>query len=223
MPVRPVKVRSLPIAPKTISGAISSTRAAITAQVTAPHTASTARAGLRRAIQTKATAASASIAVTSDVFDVDIRIIARPKPTHPIHQIARLGASTAEAAENTTRKVIISPSAFFSCQRPRQAPGKISLITPHSGRTTATAALVTPMITKAVAKISARVDQRHWAASPTPARLVKTMATARRSVISGAIDHSVDSTQRPSSNSSAGDRSRAPKPRRFASMMTDRP
>src|SRR6185312_2612548 len=119
--------------PKIRSEAKNITAAIISSAATADQVAATPAAGPRRTAQTSPSAPPASTTEISEVFEVLITT-SRKESSATLHQRpARLGLNSAAAAQIAAPIAMLSPNAFFSSQRPRQAPGKMSVIRPIEG------------------------------------------------------------------------------------------
>ena len=128
-----MSVASLPSRPNTRSDAKKATAPISASPATAAQVAATPAAGPRRTAQTSVSAPPASSTEISEVFEVLIST-SRNDSNATLHQTpARRGFKSAAAAQIPAPIAMLSPKPFFSSQRPRQAPGKMSLIRPIDG------------------------------------------------------------------------------------------
>ena len=166
--VRPVRVASLPRMSKITSAANSTTPSPIPAATMASQRTATRVAGPRRTMATKTSPPSPRIKATSEVLEVDIRVSSRASPANPHHMNRRWGLSMAAAPMIANPSAILPPSAFFSDQTPRHAPGKISCMMPTDGKASGTRSEITARMAKAVPAASASSDHFSREASTTP-------------------------------------------------------
>src|ERR1019366_1799136 len=159
---------------------------------TAPQLATTARLPPRRTTNTRQKTAKPRVTATSEVLEVEAKIMAKATRARPNQSRRRSGRRTPAAANSKSAKAISPPKMFFSSQRPRQDPGKVLLIRPMEGTNRPTSSEPTVRMPKTTAKVSASAGQRQRAPMATPQRVVRTTATARREVWSGDTDQKVD-------------------------------
>ena len=155
---------------------------------TASQVAMMARNGPDFTTATKPMALSDSSSTSKAVFEVDRMTRAIDTTARPNQSLRRSGTMIPAASRKMVVWTMTWPRPFFSSQRPRQAPGKISCIRPKSGSNAPSRKEMTARAPSVPATISVKVRQLHREARATPPRVVNSRAGIRRAVRSGMID-----------------------------------